>query len=70
MFFTDTIIDAVQNGKKYFVSNFVTDKEVQKPLNDYIDVQTSFVKQIVKTNQELANQFTNSFTKISKTAKA
>jgi len=70
MFAVDSFIDTVQGAKKYFVNTFVTDKEIQKPLNAFVDTQTEFVKQIVKTNQALAEQALNTLEKFSKTAKA
>jgi hypothetical protein len=70
MFAVDTFIDTVQGAKKYFVNTFVTDKEMQKPLNAFVDTQTEFVKQMVKTNQALAEQALATFEKFAKTAKA
>ena len=69
MFAVDTFIDTVQGAKKYFVNTFVTDKEIQKPLNAFVDTQTEFVKQIVKTNQALAEQSLSTFEKFAKSAK-
>ena len=70
MFAVNTFIDTVQGAKKYFVNTFVTDKEIQKPLNAFVDTQTEFVKQMVKTNQALAEQALNTLEKFAKTAKA
>jgi uncharacterized protein (UPF0332 family) len=70
MFAVDSFIDTVQGAKKYFVNTFVTDKEMQKPLNAFVDTQTEFVKQMVKTNQALAEQALNTLEKFAKTAKA
>ena len=70
MFAVDSLIDTVQGAKKYFVNTFVTDKEMQKPLNAFVDAQTDFVKQVVKTNQTLAEQALNTFEKFAKPAKA
>ena len=70
MFAVDTFIDTVQGAKKYFVNTYITDKELQKPLNAFIDKQTDFVKQVVKTNQEVSNQVLDTFSKFSKTTKA
>jgi uncharacterized protein (UPF0332 family) len=70
MFAVDSFIDTVQGAKKYFVNTFVTDKEMQKPLNAFVDTQTEFVKQIVKTNQALAEQSLATFEKFAKSAKA
>ena len=70
MFAVDTFIDTVQGAKKYFVNTFVTDKEIQKPLNAFVDTQTEFVKQVFQTNQALAEQALTTFEKFAKTAKA
>jgi len=70
MFAVDTFIETVQGAKKYFVNTYITDKELQKPLNDFIDKQTEFVNQIVKTNQEVTNQVLDLLSKYSKTTKA
>jgi uncharacterized protein (UPF0332 family) len=70
MFAVDTFIDTVQGAKKYFVNTFVTDKEIQKPLNAFVDAQTAFVKQVFQTNQSLAEQALTTFEKFAKTAKA
>lgn len=69
MFAVDTFIDTVQGAKKQFVNTFVTDKEMQKPLNDFVDTQTIFVKQLVKTHKEVTGQILDSFTKFSKPVK-
>ena len=69
MFAVDTFIDTVQGAKKQFVSTFVTDKEIQKPLFAFVDTQTAFVKQVVETNKALAEQATAAFQKFAKTAK-
>ena len=70
MFAVDTFIDTVQGAKKQFVTTFVTDKELQKPLFAFVDTQTAFVKQVVETNKALAEQATEAFQKFAKTAKA
>ncbi len=70
MFAVDTFIETVQGAKKYFVNTYVTDKELQKPLNAFIDKQTEFVNQIVKTNREVTNQVLDTFANFSKTTKA
>jgi len=69
MFAVDTFIDTVQGAKKQFVTTFVTDKELQKPLFAFVDTQTAFVKQVVETNKVLAEQATEAFQKFAKTVK-
>jgi hypothetical protein len=63
MFALDTFIDTIQNAKKQIVTTFVTDKAIQQPLFAFVDSQTDFVKQVVKTSEELANQTKDAFTK-------
>jgi hypothetical protein len=70
MFAVDTFIETVQGAKKYFVNTYVTDKELQKPLNAFIDKQTEFVTQMVKTGQEVTNKVLDSLSNYSKTTKA
>jgi len=53
MFAFNTFIDTVQNSKKFFVNTFITDEKVRKPLTAFVDAQTAFTKQIVKSNEEV-----------------
>ena len=70
MFAVDTFIDTVQGAKKYFVNTFITDKEIQKPLNAFVDTQTVFVKQVFQTNKALSDQALATLEKFAKSAKA
>ena len=70
MFAVDTFIETVQGAKKYFVNTYVTDKELQKTLNAFIDKQNEFVTQMVKTGQEVTNKVLDSLSNYSKTTKA
>ena len=70
MFAVDTFIDTVQGAKKYFVNTFITDKEIQKPLNAFVDTQTAFVKQVFQTNKALADQALATVEKFASSAKA
>jgi hypothetical protein len=70
MFAVDTFNDTVQGEKKYLFNTYITDKEIQKPLNAFVDTQTAFVKQIVKTNQELTDQMQATLEKFAKPSKA
>jgi len=63
MFAIDQFIDSVQNGKKYFVSTFVTDETLRKSMNGFVDAQTDFVKQIVKLNNDMFSYSTEQMMK-------
>lgn len=54
MFTHETIIDAVQNGKKQIVNTFVTDKKFQAELIKLVDAQTEFAKGSVKSSLAIA----------------
>jgi hypothetical protein len=49
MFTIDSTIDQIQGSKKDFVKKWVTNTQVSEALNSYVDVQTQFVKQAVKS---------------------
>lgn len=48
-------IDTIAGAKKTFVTTFVTNEELRKPLNTFIDAQTDFAKKVVT---EVNNFFT------------
>jgi hypothetical protein len=62
MFATDTFIDTVQGSKKYFVSTFITDEKIRKPLNAFVDAQTVFTKQIFRSFTEISKHITDEAT--------
>lgn len=51
----NTAVDTVQSAKTQFVNTFVKNEELKKPLQTYIDAQTSFAK---KMGQEAFTFFT------------
>lgn len=55
---TSQFIDTVQGAKTTFVNTFVKQKDVAKSLQAFIDAQTAFTKQAVKTTAEVANLVT------------
>lgn len=44
----NTAIDTVQGAKTNFVKTFVTNEELKKPLQTYIDAQTAFAKKVAQ----------------------
>lgn len=55
MFATESFIDTVQNSKKYFVNAFITEDKIKKPLTAFVDAQTAFTKQIVKSFESISS---------------
>jgi len=49
----NTAIDTFQGAKKQFIKTFVTNDEFAKPLNTFVDAQTSYAKKVA----EGANKF-------------
>lgn len=55
MFITDTIIDAVQNGKKQFVNTvFANQEKVAEALNQFVDAQSAYTKSALKSSTDVA----------------
>jgi hypothetical protein len=48
------VIDTIQNGKKQFVSTFVTDAKFKTELEKLVDAQTAFAKGQVQTTLSIA----------------
>ena len=46
-------INMIQGAKKEWVKQFVKDENIAESMNGFIDAQTSFVKQIVKTGADI-----------------
>lgn len=63
MFSTDYFIETFQAGKKYFVNSFVTDDKLKAELNSFVDRQTEFTKQMIKTSQTVFEKTANEFLK-------
>ena len=51
----NTAVDTIHSAKTQFVKTFVTNEELAKPLQTYIDAQASFAK---KVGQETFNFLT------------
>lgn len=56
--FINTTIDAVQGAKTQFINTFVQDAKYSKPLQAFVDAQTTFSKQVAKTVNDVATTFT------------
>ena len=59
MFSTDYFIETFQAGKKYWVNSFVTDDKLKAELNSFVDRQTDFTKQMIKTSQTVFEKSAN-----------
>jgi hypothetical protein len=59
----NTFIDTVQGAKSTFVKTFVQHEGIAKTLNSFIDAQTKFTKELVKTTTDLTTQVTDELSK-------
>ena len=55
MFYTDMAIDAIQNAKKTWLNSVVSNDDIKNPLNAFVDAQTTFTKQVVKSSTDVTN---------------
>lgn len=58
MFTTDAIIDAVQNGKKTFVKTFIQNETLAEAMNNFVDAQTVYTKESVKSISDINTTIT------------
>lgn len=63
MFTFDPVIDAVQSGKKSFISTFVTNDKIAKSLNEFVDSQTAYTKEAMKATTEMVTGVMSEATK-------
>lgn len=63
MFTFDPVIDAIQTGKKSFISSFVTNDKVAKSLNEFVDSQTAYTKEAVKATTNMMTTVMSETTK-------
>jgi predicted phage gp36 major capsid-like protein len=45
----NALIDTIQGGKKQFVAKFVTNDELAKVMEEFVDAQTAYTKAAVAT---------------------
>jgi len=63
MFTFDPVIDAVQSGKKTFIKTFVTNEKIASSLNDFVDSQTAYTKEVVKATTTMMTSVLSETTK-------
>ena len=53
LMYANMAIDAIQNAKSSWLNTFVKDETVKTPLQNFVDAQTAFTKQVAKTAWEV-----------------
>ena len=59
--YADFFIETIQSAKKTFVNTFVTDEKLRTSLYEFVDSQTEFAKQCVKTTQTMGSEMFSKF---------
>lgn len=49
LMYANMAIDAIQSTKSSWLNQFVQDESLRAPLQQFVDAQTAFTKQIAKT---------------------
>jgi phage-related baseplate assembly protein len=52
MFTAENIIDTIQTSKKQVVNTYITNKAMAEALNQFVDAQTEYTKNIVKAGTD------------------
>jgi hypothetical protein len=65
-YMNDMMIDTIQNAKKVWVSTWIKDEALSKPLNDFIKSQTEFTKLATKSVNEFQNAAGEAMSKVMK----
>ncbi len=64
MFTFDTVIDQIQNSKKQVINNVITNKAFAEPMVDFVDAQTAYTKEAVKTVTAVSTKLASEATKV------
>lgn len=63
MFTFDPVIDAMQSGKKSFISTFITNEKIAKVMNEFVDSQTVYTKEAFKATTTMLTDVLSETTK-------
>jgi hypothetical protein len=56
MFAIDTTIDTIQGAKKEAIKTFVKNEDIAKTLTEYVDAQTAYTKEAIKTTTDVGTK--------------
>lgn len=48
----EVLVDTIQHGKKQFIKKYMKHPELSQAWNQYVDAQSVFVKQALKTKRD------------------
>ena len=50
----EVLVDTIQHGKKQFIKKYMKHPELSQAWNQYVDTQSMFVKQALKTKETMS----------------
>ena len=53
LMYTNLAIEAFQQNKTNWINTFITDKSIKTPLHQFVDSQTAYTKQVVKSTWDI-----------------
>lgn len=62
-YYADMAIDTIQNAKLEFLRHTMKDDTIKKPLEEFVEAQRKFTKQIAKSGCDLISVGTESMTR-------
>lgn len=61
LWYTNLVVDNIQNAKKQFVETFIFDDKVKEPLKDMVETQRDYAKEVNRSVSQLFNTAMDSF---------
>jgi hypothetical protein len=68
-YYINQAIDTIQGTKSFFLKAMVTDEKVLKPMQEFIDLQTSFAKNAFRVTNDAMTESAALFQKMTTTSK-
>jgi len=53
--YANMAVDAIQSGKTSWINTFVQDEQLKTPLQTFVNTQTDYTKQILKSAWDIFN---------------
>lgn len=74
LYYANLFVDSVQDAKKQFLSTFVYDEKVRKPLESFVEAQRAYTKELNRIGDEMVTYVSvaskNAYDQVSKFVKA
>lgn len=59
--YANMAVDAIQSGKTSWINTFVQDEQLKTPLQTFVNTQTDYTKQILKSAWDIFNVTTEAW---------